>query len=159
MTETIRLVFEKFCMARLKEEKHDSYIHVIDNEILLKLERTSDKCSLDATEEKVFLNRGSLQEPHKVMLVKTVHKDNGNQSAFVASNSKQPFDFPGVKCAVPSAFLSTNLECFSSLFRFFFRKIMIVITMGEKINPVNGQKEKGRLERQEHEDVAQDTAG
>ncbi|CAA3020706.1 Hypothetical predicted protein [Olea europaea subsp. europaea] len=29
----------------------------------------------------------------------------------------------------------------------------------EKINPVNGQKQKGRLERQEREDVAQDTAG
>ncbi|CAA3003342.1 Hypothetical predicted protein [Olea europaea subsp. europaea] len=61
-------------MARLKEEKDGSYIHVIDNEILLKLERKRDKGSLDAMKEK-----------------------------------------------------------------------------DEKINPINGHKEKGRLERQEHE--------
>ncbi|CAA3003343.1 Hypothetical predicted protein [Olea europaea subsp. europaea] len=52
MTETISFMFEMFFMARLKEEKDGSYIHVIDNEILLKLERKRDKGSLDAMKEK-----------------------------------------------------------------------------------------------------------
>ncbi|CAA3003344.1 Hypothetical predicted protein [Olea europaea subsp. europaea] len=54
MTETISFMFEMFFMARLKEEKDGSYIHVIDNEILLKLERKRDKGSLDAMKEKIM---------------------------------------------------------------------------------------------------------
>ncbi|CAA3003345.1 Hypothetical predicted protein [Olea europaea subsp. europaea] len=59
MTETISFMFEMFFMARLKEEKDGSYIHVIDNEILLKLERKRDKGSLDAMKEKVSKFNGA----------------------------------------------------------------------------------------------------
>ncbi|XP_022848551.1 transcription factor GTE12-like [Olea europaea var. sylvestris] len=46
------------------------------------------------------------------VLVKTVHKDNGNRSAFAAANRKQPFDSPAVECTTCG-----SLMCHCSLRR------------------------------------------
>ncbi|XP_022894003.1 transcription factor GTE9-like [Olea europaea var. sylvestris] len=71
-------------------------LNVIDEGTSLELEKAI-KVSLDVKEGKGKPARTTQSGCPR--LVKTYHKDNGNQSAFATSNKKQPFYFPAVKCA------------------------------------------------------------
>ncbi|CAA3020705.1 transcription factor GTE12-like [Olea europaea subsp. europaea] len=84
-------------------------LNVIDEGTSLELERAI-KVSLDVTEGKVKPSRRA--QSGRPMLVKTFHKDNGNQRAFATSNRAQPFDFPAVKCtACGSLKCQCSLRC------------------------------------------------
>ncbi|CAA2985848.1 transcription factor GTE12-like [Olea europaea subsp. europaea] len=83
-------------------------LNVIDKGTSLELEKAI-KVSLDVKEGKGKPARTA--QSGRPTLVKTYHKDNGNQSAFATSNKKQPFYFPAVKCAVCGS-LTCQCQCF-----------------------------------------------